>query len=141
MQLGQPDKATKQLLALVDFDRHDVKLYVQLADRLKTDPAEAERAATSIVETDPGEAKNHRALAQLRQRQNAWDQAIDEWTEVDALQPLEPTGLVGLAQAQAHQKQWDRLRKTLDALNAKHWPPRFAGALQKAESLRKKLPK
>src|SRR4029077_2887780 len=57
----QPDKATRQLLALIDFDRHDLALFTQLAERLKGNEAEAERAATSIIEAAPNEAENHAA--------------------------------------------------------------------------------
>ena len=123
--LGQTSKATKQLLALVDFDRHDLKLYEQLADRMKSDEAEAERAATSIIEAGPSEAENHQALAELRQKQNRWDDAIDQWKEVAELRRLEPTGLLKLAEAEIHQKQWDSARQTLDKLSKTEWPSRF----------------
>ena len=39
----------RQTLALLDFDRHNLELYKQLAARLKCDEALFERAATTIV--------------------------------------------------------------------------------------------
>ncbi len=93
-EMHNPQQATRELLALVDFDRHDLALYTQLANRLRDDEPEAERAATSIVEAGPTEAENHQALAELRQSQNRWNEAIDQWCEVAELRRLEPTGLM-----------------------------------------------
>jgi autotransporter-associated beta strand protein len=139
--LGRKDEATKQLLAQIDFDRHDLKLYEQLVERLKNDEAEAERAATSLVEAGPEEAENHQAAAELRQKQNRWKEAIDAWREVAELRRLEPTGLIGLAEAQVHEKQWDAAKATLDRLDKTEWPVRFQEALRKVPNLRQALPK
>ncbi len=73
---------TGQLLKLIDLNRHDLALYQQLADRMKDNEAEAERAATSIIESSPNEAENHAAMAELRQKQNRWDEAISHWEQV-----------------------------------------------------------
>lgn len=137
----QPDKATRQLMALIDFDRHDLKLFTQLADRLKANEAEAERAATSIIEAAPNEAENHAAMAELRQRQNRWDEAIPHWQQVAELRRLEPDGLLKLATAQIHLKQWDPARVTLNKLNKTEWPARFNNIQNEARQLQEKLPK
>jgi tetratricopeptide (TPR) repeat protein len=139
--LGQTSNASKQLLALVDCDRHDLRLYEQLADRMKSDEAEAERAATSIIEAGPSEAENHQALAELRQKQNRWDDAIDQWKEVAELRRLEPTGLLKLVEAEIHQKQWAPARQTLDKLNKTEWPSRFNDVGNQIQRLRSMLSK
>ncbi len=140
-EMHEPKQATKELLALVDFDRHDLSLYTQLAKRLSGDEAEAERAATSIVEAGPTEAENHQALAELRQTQNRWNEAIDQWREAAELRRLEPTGLVKLAEAQVHQKRWDAARKTVDKLRTTDWPSRFNNVQSDIERLRGSIQK
>ncbi len=137
----QADKATRQLMALIDFDRHDLKLFTQLADRLKTNEAEAERAATSIIEAAPNEAENHTALAELRQQQNRWDESIPHWEQVAALRRLEPTGLLKLGAAQIHQKQWEAARTTVNKLNKTEWPSRFNNVQNETRQLQEQLPK
>ena len=139
--LKQPREATKQLLALVDFDRHDLKLYEQLADRFKDDKPEAERAATSIIEAGPNEAENHQALAELRQKQNRWDEAIAQWHEVADLRRLEPTGLLKLTEAEIHRRQWPAARASLEKLSQTEWPSRFNDVQKQIPRLRGMLPK
>ncbi len=137
----QPDKATRQLMALIDFDRHDLKLFTQLADRLKANEAEAERAVTSIIEAAPNEAENHAAMAELRQQQNRWDEALPHWEQVAELRRLEPNGLLKLAGAQVHLKQWDAARITINKLNKTEWPARFVNIQNETRQLQEKLPK
>ena len=137
----QPDKATRQLMALIDFDRHDLKLFTQLAERLKGNEAEAERAATSIIEAAPNEAENHAALAELRQQQNRWDEAIPHWEQVAELRRLEPTGLLKLAAAQIQVKQWEAARTTINRLNKTEWPARFNNVTNETRQLQERLPK
>lgn len=137
----QADKGTGQLMALIDFERHDLQLFTQLAQRLRTNEAEAERAATSIIEAAPNEAENHAALAELRQQQNRWDEAIPHWTQVAELRRLEPTGLLKLAAAQLHEKQWDAARATIQKLNQTEWPSRFSTVSQETRQLQEQLPK
>ena len=139
-EMHEPKQATKELLALVDFDRHDLALYTQLANRLRDDEPEAERAATSIVEAGPTEAENHQALAVLRQSQNRWNEAIDQWQEVAELRRLEPTGLIKLAEAEIHQQRWDAARKTLDRLRGTDWPSRFSNIQSEIDRLRTSIP-
>ena len=137
----QADKATRQLMALIDFDRHDLKLFTQLAERMKGNEAEAERAATSIIEAAPNEAENHAALAELRQQQNRWDEAIPHWEQVAELRRLEPTGLLKLAAAQIQVKQWEAARTTINRLNKTEWPARFNNVTNETRQLQERLPK
>ena len=131
---------TRQLLKLIELDSHNLPLYQQLAQRLQDQPAEAERAVTSVIEAGPREAENHTALAEIRQKQDRWDEATAEWAEVAQIRSLEPTGLVKLAEAQIHQKQWgdaQNHRKT----SAHEWPSRFGDVNNQARQLQEKLPK
>lgn len=139
--LGQRREATLQLVKLIDFDRHDLALYQQLAQRFQDDEAEAERAATSIIEADPNEAENHTALAELRQNQNRWDEAIPHWEQVAKLRRLEPTGLLRLAQAQIHEKQWNAARQSIEKLQRTEWPARFSDVSSQVLVLQQQLPK
>ena len=133
--------ATKQLLRLIDLNRHDLTLYQQLADRLKDNESEAERAATSIIESSPNESESHAAMAELRQKQNRWDAAILHWEQVAQLRRLEPTGLVKLAEAQLHEKQWEAARQSIEKLQKTEWPSRFSDVNNQSRRLQERLPK
>lgn len=139
--LNQRENAAKQLLKLIDFDRHDLALYRQLAERYQQNEAEAERAATSMIESAPNEAENHAAMAELRQTQNRWDEAIPHWQRVAELRKLEPTGLLRLAAAQIHQKQWPAARETITRLQKAEWPARFNNLPHEVRQLQDQLPK
>ncbi len=138
---GNKADATKELLTMIGLDPHNFKLYEQLAERVKSDPAEAERAVTSIVEVGAQEAENHTALAEIRQKQGRWDAAIDQWKDVARLRALEPTGLINLAEAQIHQKQWDAARETIEKLQHREWPARFGDVNNQIRPLQAQLPK
>ncbi|MBC7821246.1 MAG: hypothetical protein IAG10_30535 [Planctomycetaceae bacterium] len=133
--------ASKQLLKLIDLHRHDLTLYLQLAERLKDNEAEAERAATSIIESSPNESESHTAMAELRQKQNRWAEAIPHWERVAEFRRLEPTGLIKLTEAQLHEKQWAEARKSIDKLQKTEWPSRFNDVTNQTRRLQEQLPK
>lgn len=133
--------ATSQLLKLIDLQRHDLTLFRQLADRLKSNEAEAERAATSIVESAPNESESHAELAELRQQQNRWDEAIPHWQQVAELRKREPTGLLKLAEAQIHEKRWDEANVSLQQLLKTEWPSRFNNLTHQIQQLQQLLPR
>jgi tetratricopeptide (TPR) repeat protein len=139
--LGKKDEATRQLLKQIDFDRHDLKLYTMLAARFAGNEAQAERAATSIIEAAPTESENHTAYAELMQSRNRWDEAIPHWQQVAELRRLEPTGLLKLAEAQVHEKQWNGARATIKKLQQTSWPARFNDVEQQTRQLQEKLPR
>lgn len=139
--LGQKEEATRQLLRQIDFDRHDLSLYTTLAQRLAGNEAQAERAATSIIEAAPSESENHAAYAELMQARNRWDEAIPHWRQVAELRRLEPTGLLKLAEAQIHEKQWNEARQTVKKLQQTSWPARFSNVEHETRILQEKLPK
>ena len=100
--------------------------------------ARRERAYTSIVEVLPTEAESHQLLAEIRQRQDRWDEAVVQWEQVARIRALEPTGLLGLAAALIHEHRWDEAAETLVKLN-KPWPTRFSDVQQKTSELQRQL--
>src|SRR4029079_9859246 len=58
------DEAVVALLAAIDVDRRNLGLIGQLAERLAGNEAQAERAATMLVEASPQEAEKHKALGE-----------------------------------------------------------------------------
>jgi tetratricopeptide (TPR) repeat protein len=133
-------EATSQLLKLIELRRHDLALYQELVDRLSGNEAEAERAATSLVEASPGEAENHAALAELRQKQDRWSEAIPHWVVVAELRKLEPNGLLKLAEAQIHEKDWTGARESIARLHKTEWGPQFPEVRNQTNELEKRIP-
>ena len=111
------------------------------ADLLAMDAKLRERVLTSIVEVMPNEASSHQKLAQIREEQNRWEDAMLHWKHVHRIRSLEPAGLLGLAKAQIHQEQWDAARETLRQLKAKPWPARFRSVDAEVDRLLAKVSK
>ena len=131
--------ATDQILKQLDFDRHNLELYKELAKRLQGDEQQSERAITTLVEAAPKEAEHHEALAVIRQEQNRWGEAIDHWQHVAALRALEPNGLLRLAESQIHEKRWPAARSTIGKLKGRAWPSRFSNVEGQIQRLEKRI--
>jgi tetratricopeptide (TPR) repeat protein len=101
----------------------------ELGDRLSklNEAAQAERAYTSLIEVLPNDADSEMALAQVREGQNRWEEAIGHWKLARDYRSEDPSGLLGLAKAYLHQKQWPNAQATIDQLRkpAKPWHQRF----------------
>jgi predicted Zn-dependent protease len=141
--LGDGEMATAVLLEAVELSRRDLALYERLGNRyadLKR-PGEAERAFTSMVEMQPNESESHAALAEVREKQKRWPEAIAHWQRVAELRSLEPTGLVRLAAAEIGAGRYEAAVKTLAKVRNQSWPPRFDADLDKARELERKLEK
>lgn len=137
-ETGDKQGAIGRLLQAVQVSRRDIKLYEDLGRRYAAlgQANEAERAYTSIVEVLPTESESHALLATIREKQNRWKDAIEHWEQVARLHSLEPTGLLRLAAAQIHEKQWDKARETLRQLDTRTWPARFGNVQQQVDRLR-----
>jgi hypothetical protein len=122
---GKTAEAAAALLAAIDVDRRNLELIGQLADKLAGNEAQAERAVTMLVEASPQESEGHAALAERRQRQNRWAEAIEQWQHVARIRSLEPEGLQKLLTAQIHERRWDDAEQTVGKLLQKRWPERF----------------
>ncbi len=138
---GDKDGAVRQLLQAVELSRRDIKLYEQLGQRLDEmkHAVEAERAYTSMVEMLPNESESHAALAEVREKQDRWADAIAHWERVAKIRALEPTGLLRLAAAQIHEGALEKAAATLRTLRGQSWPARFGDVQQQARELEKKL--
>ena len=139
--LGDKAGAIQQLLRAVQVSRRNLLLYQDLGRRLAAagQTQEAERAYTSIVEMQPMEAESHALLAEIRQQQKRWADAISLWQQVVRLNALEPTGLLKLAAAQIHEKKWDEAEESLRKLKSQTWPDRFGNVRQQIQKLERKL--
>lgn len=130
----------RQIMAQIDFDRHNLELYKQLAKELANDKNLVERAVTTIVEAAPNEASHHRAIAEIRQEQDRWGDAIRHWQRVASLREMEPDGLLKLAEAYIHVQDWSAARDTIGKLNQTEWPSRFSNTGRQTEALQRRLP-
>jgi tetratricopeptide (TPR) repeat protein len=140
-QQGDKEGGVRQLLESVQLSRRDIALYQDLGRRYAelNRPVEAERAVTSIVEMLPAESESHAALAEIRQIQNRWSEAIDQWRQVARIRALEPTGLLKLAEAQIHRQLWDDADATVRQLESRTWPSRFGDADNQTRQLRQRI--
>jgi tetratricopeptide (TPR) repeat protein len=136
-----PEGAIRQVLASLQLARRQIALYEDLGKRFDglKQPKEAERAYTSIAEVLPSESESHTLLAEIRQRQDRWGDAIVHWGQVARIRALEPIGLLKLAEAQVHVKRWDDADDTLRRLRAKGWPSRFGDVLNQIRELERKI--
>jgi predicted negative regulator of RcsB-dependent stress response len=87
----------------------------------------------------PNESESHATLAEIRQSQNRWNDAIHQWRQVARLRALEPTGLLKLANAQVHERLWDDAEATLRQLQARSWPSRFQSVQNDVWQLQQKI--
>jgi predicted Zn-dependent protease len=133
--------AVQQLLASTELSRRDIQLYKDLGRRYRDlkQADDAERAVTSIVEMLPTESESHAMLAEIRQEQGRWQDAIHEWQRVSEIRKLEPTGLLKLAAAQIHEKEWSAAEETLRQLRAREWPPRFSSVENEIRDLERQV--
>jgi predicted Zn-dependent protease len=136
-----PEGAIRQLLKSAELSRRDINLYRSLGDRFKSrvQQEDAERAYTSIVEMQPNESESHSMLAEIRQSQNRWPEAIDQWQQVVRIRTLEPTGFLRLAEAQIHEERREDALRTIDTLLRQDWPPRFDNVHQQAQNLKSRI--
>ncbi len=125
----------------LELSRRDIARYRDLGQRLEKigRPDEAERAFTSIVEVLPRESESQAMLAEVRQQQNRWTDAITHWEQVARLRALEPTGLLKLAAAQIHDTRWADAADTLAKLRSHPWPPRFPNVQNEIRTLEQQL--
>jgi len=138
---GDKPGAVRQILQSLQLARRDVERYRDLGRRLDAleQPGEAKRAYTSIVEVLPDETESHALLAEVRQEQDRWPDAILHWQRVAEIRALEPTGLVKLAAAQVHERRWDEAARTVEKLKARSWPPRFGNVEQEIRELEQRV--
>ncbi len=140
-QQGDAEGAAAQTLRTARTVRREVGLFIALGHRYKAldRPADAERAYTSAVEALPNESESHTALAEVRQEQDRWDDALAHWRRVAELRRLEPTGLLKLAAAQIRLHRWDDAAETVGQLRARDWPARFGDLRTEIRNLEQQI--
>ncbi|MBI2195349.1 MAG: hypothetical protein HYU36_25490 [Planctomycetes bacterium] len=139
---GDAEGVVQQLLDFAELARRDMELYRDLARRFGEmgRKEEAERALTSIVEMLPQESESHAMLAEIRQVQNRWPDAIVQWEQVARIRSIEPTGHLKLAEALIHEKRWKEAKETVKTLLGKTWPQRFGDVHAQAMQLGERIP-
>jgi tetratricopeptide (TPR) repeat protein len=140
-KLGDKEGTFRALLQAVQLRPREISLYRDMGRRLESldRPREVERAYTSIVEMQPNEAESHALLAEVRQQQNRWGEAIVQWGHAARLRALEPDGLLKLAAAQVHERQWDQAAETVRKLRSRGWPSRFSNVEQEIRHLEQQI--
>ena len=88
------------------------------------------------MEALPAESESHQLLAEVRQRQDRWTDAVPQWEHAARLRSLEPAGLLGLAGALIHEHRWPEAADVLKKLKQHPWPARFDSG---PENLREKI--
>jgi tetratricopeptide (TPR) repeat protein len=136
---GDTQGAIAQLIEAVQLNPRDIARYRELGKRFSEQPDQQQRAFTSIVEALPLESESHAMLAEVRESQNRWSEAIDHWQRVAEIRSLEPTGLLRLATAQIHAENWDAAQQTVERLQTKSWPDRFSDVQNQIRELRQKV--
>jgi hypothetical protein len=100
---------------------------------------QAMRAFTSLVDRLPDDSESHRLLAEEFQGSDHWPEAIVQWQQVARIRALEPAGLLGLAAAQIHERQWDTATHTLRTLESRSWPQQSGDVAGQVRELRKEM--
>ena len=139
--LGNKPAAVEQLLESIKLNRRHTARFKSAGERFSQleEATEAERAFTSIVEMLPLEAESHSLLAEVRESQNRWLDAIIHWHRAVEYRSLEPEPLLRLATAQIHEKQRAEADITLRKLEMKTWEQRFGDVAGRTSELRKRL--
>lgn len=143
--LGQSAEALQAALHRSEYVSRQTATWKELGDRLTklNQAAQAERAYTSLIEVLPNDADSEMALAQVREGQNRWEEAVGHWKIARDYRSEDPSGLLGLAKAYLHQKQWPHAQATIDQLRkpAKPWHQRFdaLNVKGKVEELTKRM--
>ncbi len=126
---AQDDKAgaLAQSFDSLEFNRRNFELWQKLAQRLDalSDATEAERARTSLAEVAPGETEGITLLAQERETQKRWEEALEQWQQVAQLRKLEPIGLLNMARVQLQLEQKEAAAETVKQIEARTWPQHF----------------
>lgn len=135
------DDAVATLINWLEFEPRNIPVYEDLHTRFRKFglKGQAERAATSIVETGVEESAHHWALAVLREKAGALPSAVAHWERAVDLRTDDPWPLVRLTEACL--KAGDRLnaRRSFGRLQAKEWDERFEKLPEKMKQLRKQL--
>jgi len=116
-----------------------IKYYQKLAAlELKQENKDAAiRAATSAVDALPEESQSHQQLAQFFEQLKEYDEALNQWDQVDRIRSLEDTGLRMKGELLYRLERLEELKGVLDAYN-KRFPGRSSSIKHRYEQLKQK---
>ncbi|MFT5522428.1 MAG: hypothetical protein ACI9HK_000372, partial [Pirellulaceae bacterium] len=121
-QLARPRELVEAQLNALDIHRRDLDWLGNVVDSMESNGrrALAELVRTQLVESLPNESEGHQQLAKMRMRQRRYEESMRHWRQVIEIRKLEPTGLIGLAEAQilAGERYLERARITIDKIRA-----------------------
>ncbi|MEW4487161.1 VIT domain-containing protein [Thalassoglobus sp. JC818] len=136
---GDREAAIQQRLVRIERNRHDLEAYIDLVHYPGVNSLLAERAATSIVESDPNGSATHQRLAEYRVKLQRWAEAIRHWERVIELSRNDPAGLIGLANTQIASGALDEAQETLRLLESTDWADHFENVDDEIKTIRAKL--
>jgi len=120
----------------------EIALFRRLGERyaaLELEDA-AERAYTQLVEALPNESESHALLADVRQEQGCWADAVPEWRHVIRVRTTEPAGYLGLARSLIRLERWDEAREVVGEILAREWDARFGDVRAQGRELLREIP-
>jgi tetratricopeptide (TPR) repeat protein len=134
---GEASAAMREVRDLVVSAPQAPAVYRMYGDLLAGtgDLGEAERAFTTIVEFDPLGATAHRELADIRERQERWQEAAVHWRIVCDSSADNPEPLLGLAAAQAKAGRVEQAEATLKTVLEQDWGGGFSDVQARARQL------
>ena len=101
--------------------------------------AEAQRHLDSIVERHPADGNAHARVARLLEREGLVPEADLAWQRAIAVEPTDPTWLVGRAQNRLASGDRDTARALALQVTAGKWQDRFWQPVQEAAALKEQL--
>ncbi len=139
--LGDKTGARAALASQLANAPYDLALYRELGQRFADAGEEglAERAWTGVVEILPGEAESHRELAQVREEQGRWADAVAQWEHVVRLRGEDPDGYFRLAEACLRAGRFLRAGQVAAKLLKTDWHADFGDIESRARELLERL--
>lgn len=102
-------------------------------------PAEAMRHLESIVERHPAEGQAHARVARMLEREGRFEEADQQWQQATAVEPTDPTALLGRAHNRLATGDATTARTLVEQVVAGKWQDRFWQATQEAKSMQTQL--
>ena len=102
-------------------------------------PAEALRHLDSISERHPADGSAHARVARVLEKEGRFDEADQRWQRAAAVEPTDPTWLLGRAHNRLATGDTTTARALVDQVVAGAWQQRFFAGVEEAKQLEKRL--
>jgi predicted Zn-dependent protease len=121
-KLGDSKSSIQATLDTMAIDPHGID-YADLADRYEkqSDDLNAERARTTTVELRPNEPNPHVQLAEIREKQERWTEAIIHWERAAAMGTEDPHPILRIGRIYVETEQWDEFIETMERIRVGDW--------------------